>query len=1005
MRKKYLVQFLKIIPLMVLVLSQHHAWGQAPFIVGSEGIGQYGYIEKDASTTYFRLNSNTYGNIYQMFARTYISSNILTYGTAPNTCAAVTHNTNNYNFGSLNAGNVIYSSVHVDYCLGANSYGGNPNQTGFNERSFFVMDVVGKTDAVVGTINYATGNNVVLSFTISNNNTNGQALNRLWIQNDGTAAEGADIVATNGAFRVYYEAATGSETFDGNESFGELYGNYNSNSTSNNSYGNDALNISIPQNTTGGLRCYVVLMGSSTYLNTSAIGKTVRLNVIDDGISITPNRNSSYSLMKMDLLRPSNSYISIAATNFYSKSSGNLNLTGSWGTNIDGSGAEPLNFTSGSSTFNIRNNATPTIGANWTVSGTGSKIVIGDGSNSCNFSKPSSYSISTLNLEISNNGTLDMTNGGDLTLGSGGTLTNNGTFTRGSGTVIFSGSGTITGTVNLNNVTISGAVNFGSSATVYGTLQINSGGSVSTNAATYATHSTLKYNTGGTYARSTEWSSISGAGYPYNVTLASSTTLDYPNTAGAFTTNLGIAGNLSIENNCNLYMDYGAGAASGKLTILGNIDIAGNLSLGDAVGGDLILYGNWTKTGGTFNSNNRLVEFAGTTNSTITNSAGETFSYLKINKTDATTNIVDIACDVTITHQLFLTDGLLALGTKHLTIASSATITGGSDDSYVNTDNTGTLRKVFSATGSFTFPVGYTANSSLNFYDPITLNFTSGTFAGGAYAAVRAPNLKHSNNISSGHYLNRHWVVTQSGITSFNCNVTCVYSNYDIVGDEANIYCGKYNGSQWYLGSQADAATNTLTFNNNTSFSDFTGGELSAMPVQWLFHHCKPHNGKVQLSWGVSEEPATGIYTIERSAEGRDWKPLGTKTPAGPSFTSTTYQFVDASPLTQNFYRIKHTENNGEVQHSEICYAQLSTAEKPVIKTDAAGTEVVVSFELSGEHAGTLTLFDATGRKLKSSAMNGKTGRIQTVELPPGIYELLLEGPGIRYSQKVMIAR
>jgi hypothetical protein len=323
----------------------------------------------------------------------------------------------------------------------------------------------------------------------------------------------------------------------------------------------------------------------------------------------------------------------------------------------------------------------------------------------------------------------------------------------------------------------------------------------------------------------------------------------------------------------------------------------------------------------------------------------------------------------------------------------------------VNTDNTGTLRKVFSATGSFTFPVGYTANSSLNFYDPITLNFTSGTFAGGAYAAVRAPNLKHSNNISSGHYLNRHWMVTQSGITSFNCNVTCVYSNYDIVGDEANIYCGKYNGSQWYLGSQADAATNTLTFNNNTSFSDFTGGELSAMPVHWLFHHCKPHNGKVQLSWGVSEEPATGIYTIERSAEGRNWKALGTKTPAGSSFTPTTYQFVDAAPLTQNFYRIKHTENNGEVQHTEICYAQLSAAEKPVIKTDAAGTEVVVSFELLGEHAGTLTLFDATGRKLKSSAMNGKTGRIQTADLPSGIYELLLEGPGIRHSQKVMIAR
>jgi hypothetical protein len=235
--------------------------------------------------------------------------------------------------------------------------------------------------------------------------------------------------------------------------------------------------------------------------------------------------------------------------------------------------------------------------------------------------------------------------------------------------------------------------------------------------------------------------------------------------------------------------------------------------------------------------------------------------------------------------------------------------------------------------------------------------------------------------------------------------VSCTYQQADVVGTEANIYAGKYSGSTWTLGNATDVSNNVLTFSNATSFSDFTGGELSAMPVQWLFHHCKPHNGKVQLSWGVSEEPATGIYTIERSAEGRDWKALGTKTPAGPSFTSTTYQFVDAAPLTQNFYRIKYAENYGDVQYSEICHAQLSASEKPVIKTDAAGSEILVSFALQTEYTGTMTLFDATGRKLKVSAIAGKTGRIATADLPAGIYELLLESPGYRHSQKVLITR
>jgi len=50
--------------------------------------------------------------------------------------------------------------------------------------------------------------------------------------------------------------------------------------------------------------------------------------------------------------------------NYYSKSSGNLNALSTWGTNTDGSGTAPANFTNDYQIFNIRNNAAPTISAN-----------------------------------------------------------------------------------------------------------------------------------------------------------------------------------------------------------------------------------------------------------------------------------------------------------------------------------------------------------------------------------------------------------------------------------------------------------------------------------------------------------------------------------------------------------------------------------------------------------------------------------------------------------------
>jgi len=65
-------------------------------------------------------------------------------------------------------------------------------------------------------------------------------------------------------------------------------------------------------------------------------------------------------------------------TTYYYDGSGNLNSTSNWGTNTNGSGTAPSNFTANNQIFQIRNTTSVTSSANWTVSGTNSKIVLGD---------------------------------------------------------------------------------------------------------------------------------------------------------------------------------------------------------------------------------------------------------------------------------------------------------------------------------------------------------------------------------------------------------------------------------------------------------------------------------------------------------------------------------------------------------------------------------------------------------------------------------------------------
>ena len=105
-----------------------------------------------------------------------------------------------------------------------------------------------------------------------------------------------------------------------------------------------------------------------------------------------------------------------AQVTYYSKSSGNLNALATWGSNVDGSGASPANFTTPNVTYVIVNNAAATIAAAWNVSGLNSKVVVGDGVAAIAFSIPSTAAF-TGTVLVTNNSTLNIGNVTNPTLG------------------------------------------------------------------------------------------------------------------------------------------------------------------------------------------------------------------------------------------------------------------------------------------------------------------------------------------------------------------------------------------------------------------------------------------------------------------------------------------------------------------------------------------------------------------------------------------------------------
>ncbi|QBN20442.1 hypothetical protein [Flavobacterium nackdongense] len=92
-------------------------------------------------------------------------------------------------------------------------------------------------------------------------------------------------------------------------------------------------------------------------------------------VSTTGNVNNF-----IDIRNFSVTVVEVDIQTFYYDGSGPLTTLTNWGSNADGTGTNPSNFTANGQTFIIRNTTAVTTTAPWTVSGTNSKIVVGDSS-------------------------------------------------------------------------------------------------------------------------------------------------------------------------------------------------------------------------------------------------------------------------------------------------------------------------------------------------------------------------------------------------------------------------------------------------------------------------------------------------------------------------------------------------------------------------------------------------------------------------------------------------
>ncbi len=331
------------------------------------------------------------------------------------------------------------------------------------------------------------------------------------------------------------------------------------------------------------------------------------------------------------------------------------------------------------------------------------------------------------------------------------------------------------------------------------------------------------------------------------------------------------------------------------LATFGNLTLtAGTLASANF---NMSLSGNWTNNSvaTAFTPGTGTVIMNGTSAQTLGGTFSTNFNNFTLNNATGLT----LGNSENVNGTLTLTAGRMTLGTNNLTMGTaSPAIAGGlSAANMIVATGTGQVRKLMTANGTYLYPVGDATGPN---YSPITLTFTAGVYAAGAYTGVNVTNAKHPNNANVSNYLNRYWSIATSGITTPTYAVTAAtYVPGDVIGTEANLSTGEYTGAlPWVKFGVTNAVTHTLTStgvsNVTSAFTGITtagptvtstaGSTVCSGSTNTLAATTSTGDPALTYSWA----PATGLSAV-----------TGTPIIASPSVTTTyTVTITDGNGFT-----------------------------------------------------------------------------------------------------------
>ncbi|MDD5571903.1 MAG: hypothetical protein PHD97_12205 [Bacteroidales bacterium] len=272
---------------------------------------------------------------------------------------------------------------------------------------------------------------------------------------------------------------------------------------------------------------------------------------------------------------------------------------------------------------------------------------------------------------------------------------------------------------------------------------------------------------------------------------------------------------------------------------------------------------------------------------------------------------VALTSGININNNLTMTGGTFDLNGYNITLCSTCNIVGETNTNYI-----------YGTSGYIQITQNINAPSSLN--------------PGNLGAVITSSANFGSTNIKRGHAVRtglgnqsilRYYDITPTNNSGLNATLRFNYFDNELNGQtEANfcLYRSTDGGANWIsMGNSSikDYVNNYVEQNSLDHFSQWTVSNSSTnpLPIELLSFNGVYENEKVNLYWSTAAEINNDYFTIERSADGRNFEIITTVKGAGNSNSIIKYSAIDDNPQSGIvYYRLKQTDFDGAYKYSDV---------------------------------------------------------------------------------------